>query len=208
MSKLFYSTSEVAKLFKVNRVTIYRWVKEGTVKAYRIGKHLKIPLAEVDRLLKDFGFRGVDVDRGDPDEKGEQLVNSINHVARYGKRKKLVVAVDDDENILTFIESVFDGTGLNDRCELRSYSDAMTALLQIGREKPDLILLDIVMPGLNGVELAKKVRELHNGVRIVILTGYRIDDYIRPEERQDFFEILNKPVDIQVLYKTIARALG
>ena len=45
MAKLFYSTSEVANLFRVNRVTIYRWVKNGKVKAYGIGKQLKIPLS-------------------------------------------------------------------------------------------------------------------------------------------------------------------
>lgn len=56
MPKLFYSTSEVADLFGVNRVTIYRWVKEGKIGAYQIGKRNKIPEAEVARLLEEFGF--------------------------------------------------------------------------------------------------------------------------------------------------------
>jgi excisionase family DNA binding protein len=56
MSKLFYSTSEVAGLFDMNRVTIYRWVKEGKIGAYRIGRHHKIPVSEVARLLEEFGF--------------------------------------------------------------------------------------------------------------------------------------------------------
>lgn len=56
MSKLFYSTSEVAALFGVNRVTIYRWVKGEKIEAYKIGKRHKIPVSEVERLLKEFGF--------------------------------------------------------------------------------------------------------------------------------------------------------
>ncbi|RJP56392.1 MAG: DNA-binding protein [Deltaproteobacteria bacterium] len=56
MSELFYSTSEVADLFGINRVTIYRWVKEGKVKAYKIGKHIKIPVSEVERLGREFGL--------------------------------------------------------------------------------------------------------------------------------------------------------
>ncbi len=56
MLKSYYSTSEVAKLFGINRVTIYRWAKKGSVKAYRIGKHLKIPAVEVDRLRQEFGL--------------------------------------------------------------------------------------------------------------------------------------------------------
>ncbi len=58
MSKLFYSTSEVAVLFGMNRVTIYRWVKEGKIGAYKIGKPHKIPVSEVARLLGEFGFSG------------------------------------------------------------------------------------------------------------------------------------------------------
>ena len=56
MSESFYSTSEVAALFGVNRVTIYRWVKGGKIKAYKIGRHHKVPISEVVRLLRKFGF--------------------------------------------------------------------------------------------------------------------------------------------------------
>ena len=56
MSKLFYSTSEVAVLFDMNRVTIYRWVKEGKIGSYKIGRRHKIPISEVVRLLREFGF--------------------------------------------------------------------------------------------------------------------------------------------------------
>jgi excisionase family DNA binding protein len=56
MSKNYYSTSEVARLFGINRVTIYRWAMKGSVKSYKIGKHLKIPAIEVARLRKEFGL--------------------------------------------------------------------------------------------------------------------------------------------------------
>lgn len=56
MSKLFYSTAEVAVLFGMNRVTVYRWVKEGKIGAYRMGKRHKVPVSEVVRLLREFGF--------------------------------------------------------------------------------------------------------------------------------------------------------
>jgi len=56
MAEALYSTSEVAILFNVNRVTIYRWVKEGKIGAYKIGRSHKIPVSEVVRLLRKFGF--------------------------------------------------------------------------------------------------------------------------------------------------------
>lgn len=59
--KRFFSTSEVADLFRINRVTVYRWAKEGKIKAYPVGKHYKIPGYEVRRLLGEFGFSGEDM---------------------------------------------------------------------------------------------------------------------------------------------------
>jgi len=56
MPKSFYSTSEVAALFGVNRVTIYRWIKGEKIKAYKIGRWHKISASEVLRLLRKFGF--------------------------------------------------------------------------------------------------------------------------------------------------------
>lgn len=47
MTKSLYSTSEVAMLFKVNRVTICRWIKEGEIKAYKIGKCHKISVSDL-----------------------------------------------------------------------------------------------------------------------------------------------------------------
>jgi len=49
MPESLYSTSAVARLFEISRVTIYRWAKTGIVKAYKVGKHLKIPASEVER---------------------------------------------------------------------------------------------------------------------------------------------------------------
>jgi excisionase family DNA binding protein len=206
MSKLFYSTSEVADFFKVNRVTIYRWAQEGTIKAYKIGKHFKIPLSEVERLLKEFGFSDFPKASIGDDGRGRQIMESINNLAKYGERKKLIVAIDDDENILTFIHNAMEGFGFNETCEIRSFSNGLEAVLYIGKEKPDLILLDIVMPNLNGLELAEKVKEIHKDIKIIILTGY--PGYVNDNERLEFVDYLVKPVDIRKLQEVIARALN
>jgi excisionase family DNA binding protein len=64
MSKVYYSTSEVAHFFGINRVTIYRWAKKGAIKSYRIGKHLKIPAAEVERMRREFGLADIVSSKG------------------------------------------------------------------------------------------------------------------------------------------------
>jgi excisionase family DNA binding protein len=120
MAKMFFSTSEVADLFNVNRVTIYRWVKEGMVKGYKVGKHLKIPLAEVERLKREFGFGDLPLDKLQGGEAGAAEAGKTAPGTPY---KKLVMAIDDDENILTFIQNAFEGLGLNRHCNLKTYAN-------------------------------------------------------------------------------------
>jgi excisionase family DNA binding protein len=203
MAKMFFSTSEVADLFNVNRVTIYRWVKEGMVKGYKVGKHLKIPLAEVERLKREFGFGDMPLDKLQGEDPGAAEAGKT--ASRGPSHKKLVMAIDDDENILTFIENAFEGLGLNRHCTLKTYSNGLEAVLQIGEEKPDLILLDIVMPNLNGLELAEKIRKMHRDIQIIILTGY--PEYLTEDERGKFLDYMTKPVDVKKLYNTIVKAL-
>ena len=202
MAKMFFSTSEVADLFNVNRVTIYRWVKEGMVKGYKVGKHLKIPLAEVERLKREFGFGDMPLDKLQGADPGAA---EAGKTASRGPHKKLVMAIDDDENILTFIQNAFEGLGLNRHCTLKTYANGLEAVLQIGEEKPDLILLDIVMPNLNGLELAEKIRKMHRDIQIIILTGY--PEYLTVDERGKFLDYMTKPVDVKKLYDTIVKAL-
>jgi len=203
MAKMFFSTSEVADLFNVNRVTIYRWVKEGMVKGYKVGKHLKIPLAEVERLKREFGFGDMPLDKLQGADTGAAEAGKA--ASRGPSHKKLVMAIDDDENILTFIENAFEGLGLNRYCTLKTYANGLEAVLQIGEEKPDLILLDIVMPNLNGLELAEKIRKMHRDIQIIILTGY--PEYLTEDERGKFLDYMTKPVDVKKLYDTIVKAL-
>jgi excisionase family DNA binding protein len=51
-NKDFYKVSEVAKIMSVSRLTAYRWIKEGKIKVVRIGKTMRIPRKEIERILQ------------------------------------------------------------------------------------------------------------------------------------------------------------
>jgi excisionase family DNA binding protein len=153
MAESLYSTSEVARLFEINRVTICRWVQEGVVKAYKVGKHLKIPASEVERLWREFGFpEGPDMHIAALSQK-DGLYNSINSGVKYKQQKKLVMAVDSDEGDIKFIREIF----------------AAEAALAIGKEKPDLLLIKMMKSDGSGEELAKKIRGIHSDIKIIFM---------------------------------------
>ena len=170
MSESLYSTSEVARLFEINRVTIYRWVQEGVVKAYKVGKHLKIPASEVERLWKEFGFPGAySIPVSDSTKKHTSRI-SVNNGVKGKAQKKLVMAVGSNEDDIRFIKKMFIESGLNKECTLTTYTDTLEAALIIGKEKPDLLVIRIMESDINIAEFVRKMKGIHADIK-VIFTG-------------------------------------
>jgi len=206
MSESLYSTSEVARLFEINRVTIYRWVQEGVVKAYKVGKHLKIPASEVERLWKEFGFpEGPHMRVADLSQK-DGSYNSINSGVKYKLQKKLVMAVDSDEGDFKFIREIFASAKLRGKCILETYTDNLEAALAIGNEKPDLLLIKIMKSDRSGKELAKKIRGLHSDVKIIFMDDASMNKHKR--EGAEFPDDAVVTAGRAGLYQEITRALG
>jgi excisionase family DNA binding protein len=208
VAKTFYSTTEIADLFKVNRVTVYRWVKKGKVCAYEIGKHIKIHASEVNKMFEDFGLSG-DV----LDDLCGQFENNCSGESRGSGAerpgvKKLVVAVDDDKAILACIEDMFEQTDLSKSCILKTFSDSVVAALSIGGMKPDLLLIDIIMSGLDGIELAVKVRSIFKDVKIVFITGYPGKDAAERVKEVGASDFLIKPISLDSLARVIKENLN
>ena len=181
MAESLYSTSEVARLFEINRVTIYRWVQEGVVKAYKVGKHLKIPASEVERLWKEFGFPEVPHVHATDLSQKVGLNNFTNSGVKRGQKKKLVMAVDSDEGDFKFIREIFASAKLKGRCTLETYADNLEAALSIGREKPDLLLIKIMKSDRSCEEFAKKIRSLHSDIKIILIGDTATNRHKREE---------------------------
>jgi len=85
MEKTFYSTSEVADLFGISRVTVYRWIKNGKIQSFGLGKNLKIPLFEIKRLLQEFGISALSSEDMDDILKKDKVRDIILFMAHKGK---------------------------------------------------------------------------------------------------------------------------
>ncbi len=97
-----------------------------------------------------------------------------------------IVLIDDDENIITSLEMVLQSSGFN----TNSYTNGLVAIEKVREKSPDIILLDIKMPRIDGLEVYNKIRRFSN-VPIIFLTskdsevdeliGLRLgaDDYVR-----------------------------
>jgi len=206
MSESFYSTSEVARLFEINRVTIYRWVQEGVVKAYKVGKHLKIPVSEVERLWREFGFPDAPYRHFPDTAKKNQSRYSGNNGVKHEKQKRLVMAAGSDEDDLKVIREIFAETKLEEECTLVIYMDTLEAALAIGKEKPDLLLIKIMKPDGSDVEFARKIISSHSDIRIIFLGASSGDQ--NKNEGAVFPENISTTFGRAKLHQEIVKALG
>lgn len=121
---------------------------------------------------------------------------------------KLKIAIcDDDNNQIEYLSGVVSAwAGKNRRAiEIKTYSSAKAFLFDYSEEKDfDILLLDVEMPGMSGVELAKTVRRENSTVQIIFITGYY--EYFSDGFDVSALHYLIKPADESKLIPVLNRA--
>lgn len=87
-------------------------------------------------------------------------------------------------------------------------SNGEEALQIIHQEEPELALIDINMPIMNGLELIQKVNEMNLNCLVIIISGYDEFEYAREAIKQDVFEYILKPVDRVKLFDIVKKAIA
>ena len=118
-----------------------------------------------------------------------------------------LLIVDDETYILEGLKEVVENSGLALQ-RVRTAGSASEAL-RLFQEKPfDLILTDISMPGMNGLDMARETRSLWPYTEIIFLTGYKDFEYARTALRLGGFEYLLKPITDEELIACLQKAVN
>lgn len=113
-----------------------------------------------------------------------------------------VLLVDDEEE---FIETLSERLRLRD-LEAKTALDGEQALEAVQDDEPDVMLLDLKMPGMDGMEVLRKVKKAYPGVQVVMLTGHGTDKDEEQAKRLGAYAYLQKPVDLEHLVVTLRDA--
>jgi DNA-binding NtrC family response regulator len=113
-----------------------------------------------------------------------------------------VLLVDDERD---FVEA------LSERLQMRDYSSAVVyggeeALSIVEEDEPDVMVLDLKMPGIDGLEVLRRVKEKHPNVEVIVLTGHGSEDAARVCAELGACAYLEKPVDIEKLTQAMQEA--
>jgi DNA-binding NtrC family response regulator len=126
----------------------------------------------------------------------DQLVKTLQH------EKLKVLLVDDEQE---FVDS------LSERLELRNLETEVAkngeeALAAVKTDVPDVMVLDLRMPGIDGIEVLRRVRKSHPEVAVVVLTGHGTDKDEKEAIKLGASAYLKKPVDVDQLVNVLHRA--
>src|SRR3954465_12168655 len=176
--KTVFTTGEAAKVCKVSQQTIIRCFDNGQLKGFRVpgSRFRRIPREALYKFMKDNGI---------PTEALES-----------GKRK--VLLVDDDVELVELIQKVLEEDG---RFEVRVANNGFDAGMMVKEYRPDLIILDVMLPDINGKEVCHRVRAdpTLEDVRIICISGMIEEDKIQELRLAGADDFLHKPFDIEEL---------
>ncbi|OFZ53781.1 MAG: hypothetical protein A2328_09980 [Bdellovibrionales bacterium RIFOXYB2_FULL_36_6] len=189
--KEYYKTTEVARMFDVSSMAIINWIRTGKISTYQTaGGNYRIKSEDLIKFAKERN-------RIIPEELKDE------------PRKYRILIVDDEKNAIESVKLVLDDIGFE--LEIETASDGFEAGIKAMSFKPDLVILDALMPGANGhrvVYLIKNTEELEN-IKILVLTGH-------PEEGEKMLKMgadkliikASKETDVNEFREKICSLLG
>ena len=157
----FCSTKDAARLLGVSHRTVQLWVENGALQAWKTaGGHRRITMASVNKLVNE------------RHEATAPLAPVPAAAAEPEKpQRKKVLLVDDDRTLLRLYELELSGWNLP--LEVVKAHDGFEALIRIGEQRPDLLVSDLSMPGMDGFRMIRTLRgEAGYGqMAIIVVSG-------------------------------------
>jgi excisionase family DNA binding protein len=172
------TTIEAAKLLKASVRTVQLWVEGGQIKAWKTpGGHRRLSRKSVEAMLA-------------------HRTQAITQTARAAYE---VLAVDDDAIQIELLRHSIDGCTPHSRT--RFCRDGYEALIRIGESRPDLLITDLVMPGLDGFRLLKTLEREQSArpMQIIVLTSLTKAELDAQGGLGNGVTLMHKPVNVDSL---------
>jgi two-component system, cell cycle response regulator CpdR len=115
-----------------------------------------------------------------------------------------IMLAEDDDSMRRFLSRALERAGY----EVESYGNGAEAFEGLKKRAVTLLLTDIVMPEMDGIELAKRASELHPAMKIMFITGFAAVALQEYSETPKHSRILSKPIHLKDLVREVDKMLA
>lgn len=180
------TTGEAAGHCQVSIPALRRWIRDGRLQAFRTpGKHARIEVREFQRFLNEY---------------------RMPPYLKEGSPAPRVLVVEDDSEVRQFLVRML--TGQPCRPIVETAVDGYDALIKVGSFRPSVVILDVVMPKMDGLEVCRRLRKSQEtrDIKILAVTGRAeaVPEVIAAGADACF----TKPFDFAVVERDLERFLG
>ncbi len=193
-STRYLTSVEVASACGVSSRTVSNWIRDGSIAAHRtVGGHGRVSVEDLRRFLVE---RGMPIPR--------DLGAQASHAAaarpidpRSAPRRRRVLVIDDDEALLDVVREFLRSSGY----DVETARHGFLAGYLAGHHRPDAILLDIMMPGLDGYEVLALMRRRAEarGIPVIACTSLKGPEVEARIRGAGFDAYVRKPIDFKSL---------
>lgn len=179
--KTYLSPREVAAVFKVSPITVRVWAQRGLLPALITpGGHRRFHVADVERLARQRG----------------QFV-------RVRPERSRVLVVDDDRQLSGFLQELLETR--DPPMDVALAHDGFEAGFQLHAFRPQVVLLDLMMPGIDGFEVCRRIKSdsATQPVRVLAMTGFPSRENVERILSVGAERCLTKPLDAEALVALI-----
>jgi DNA-binding response OmpR family regulator len=118
---------------------------------------------------------------------------------------KRVLVADDEPNIRTSVQEYLERDGFS---SVDTAEDGVQAVASFGKNRHDVVVVDIIMPQKDGIEVLQEIKTKSPNTQVIIITGNADKDSAILAVRYGAFDYIEKPFDMAILSKTVMRAIG
>ena len=217
--KTLLTTGDIAAHCQVTYQTANNWIRGGKLQAFRTpGRHHRVNLAEFERFLAEHGMppyeptatgSGVSAAErhgSEPDRPQSGGPHAVGPQPGEGGRRRILV-VDDDPNIVRLVTRYLSQEG---EYELETAADGFEAGVQVYRFQPDLVLLDLMMPDIDGFKVCQRIKATPETqhIKVLVMTGHGSEQNLQAARERGADHCLAKPFRIAELKHHIDRLCG
>lgn len=178
------TSTQVGNLLQVNPSSVKKWVNDGHIVAFRTpGGHRRIRAADLVVFL---------------DHHKIPVPRLLSNAAR-----RRVIAVDDDTIQLKALGRAFKRYA--DKVELTMVENGIDALVEIGASRPHALLIDVYMPGIDGIEVCRRLKSnpATKDIAVIITSGRMTSELEQSARAAGARRVLRKPVDVATVLEEL-----